>query len=172
MLVDSKILQQCKRNRAGVIPYVCFDEKLYFILAQDRRTLDLCDFGGGCKKDENALQTAIREFKEESNGIFKEYYNEEKFDNTYALMNKKMTIIFLPISKEWLEIARRRFLISFNPEVIDITCIDETTFRNIIYKSEFDTRKRVWIRIQNFFINLITPANLCLILKRSYIYSD
>ena len=64
-----------KQLRAGVIVYVEIPgqhkSQLFFCLGLDQRTGDITDFGGGVtKKDPTALHAALREFHEETLGIF------------------------------------------------------------------------------------------------------
>lgn len=71
-------LYQNKQLRAGVIVYVEIPNankpQLFFCLGLDQRTGDITDFGGGVtKKDPTALHAALREFHEETLGIFTEH---------------------------------------------------------------------------------------------------
>lgn len=168
MLVDTRVLAKIKKRRAGVIPYTKIYNRLYFLLAQDRKTGDLGDFGGGCKKNENTLTTAIREFKEESNGIFPALYKTEVYLNTFALANKNMSIIFLPVAPAWFWLAPDKFKNKRNNEVIDIKWVAEEAFTNIIYQKNKLYGYRVWSKIKNFFTQLVEPSQLYIILKEAY----
>ena len=55
-------------NRAGIIPYFLHHQHIYYILAIDRKSKNIIDFGGGfdIEKDNNLLDTALREYYEES----------------------------------------------------------------------------------------------------------
>ncbi len=56
----------------GVIPIteVSYNEEPIYILPIDRRTKDFCIFGGKSEVNENYRQTALREFREESDNSF------------------------------------------------------------------------------------------------------
>ena len=64
--MNIKNLQGKKTIRAGVIPYTLTNENLYFLFGVDEASNDFTDFGGGVKTDEDCIEGAIREFKEET----------------------------------------------------------------------------------------------------------
>lgn len=70
--VQNLNLEYVKPQRAGVIIYTVVNGSIYFGLGLDSRTHDLTDFGGGVyyKLDTNAIRGALREFEEETLGIF------------------------------------------------------------------------------------------------------
>ncbi|MCU7833822.1 MAG: hypothetical protein KZQ83_01115 [gamma proteobacterium symbiont of Taylorina sp.] len=62
-----------KKKGAGIIPYTHHNNTLYFLFHKTfkgRRAGLLVDFGGASNDDENYHQTAIREFIEETEGMF------------------------------------------------------------------------------------------------------
>lgn len=61
-------------KRAGIIPFTLVNGELIFYMGVDTMTGELTDFGGSIYKDikETAIECAIREFKEESLGVFPE----------------------------------------------------------------------------------------------------
>jgi hypothetical protein len=76
-------LFKSKQLRAGVIAYIEVPgpvrPQLYFCLGLDQRTGDITDFGGGVtKKDSTALHAALREFHEETLGIFIDHVPSDK----------------------------------------------------------------------------------------------
>ena len=71
--------------RSGVIPYYKYENKIYYGFSLDATHLinpldnnygkiDLSDFSGGVDPGESAAQTAIREWFEESYGLFPKYH--------------------------------------------------------------------------------------------------
>lgn len=71
---------ECVRpQRAGVIIYTVVNGSIYFGLGLDSRTHDLTDFGGGViyKIDIDAIKGALREFEEETLGIFDSIRTED-----------------------------------------------------------------------------------------------
>ena len=70
--VQNLNLDCVKPQRAGVIIYTVVNGSTYFGFGLDSKTHDLTDFGGGViyKVDGNAIIGALREFEEETLGIF------------------------------------------------------------------------------------------------------
>lgn len=157
MLTSAKYLESAKTNRCGVIPYTIANGSIYFLLARDKSTKELGDFGGGVRKSEFALTAALREFYEESHGIFGQIYKSESdMSNKVALVDgNNMAIIFAPLESAWLEDAQRVFL--ENPpkkkkedEVSELVWVSEYNFSSLI-KGESVSRNILWSKIQSFF---------------------
>ena len=72
---------------AGIIPVALHDNKLHFLLGKEHSN-KWNDFGGSANKGESFLQTAIREFNEETNGFFGSPF----LFNKYAKQNHIMDI--------------------------------------------------------------------------------
>ena len=70
--VSNVNLSRIRPRRAGVIIYTVSNGRLYFAMGLDSNTHDLTDFGGTVEyeTDENAVKGALREFSEETLGIF------------------------------------------------------------------------------------------------------
>lgn len=112
MITLAQQLSRIKTQRAAVIPYILRnvnqEVKLFFLLAQDRATGEWTDFGGGVKKFEYALETAFREFREESKEIFMhDVPNCNALSSHIAVMDAKTTTctIFVPLPELWFERA-------------------------------------------------------------------
>jgi hypothetical protein len=73
---------------AGIIPYTLIHGKMYFLLGYERKSWS--GFIGSSENEETPIQTAIREFNEETALIFNEYTPiiEEK-------VTKAVPIVFL-----------------------------------------------------------------------------
>jgi 8-oxo-dGTP pyrophosphatase MutT (NUDIX family) len=174
MLVDTKILNQCRKPRAGVIPFTVSDGKMYFLFAKDRMTGELSDFGGGCKKNETALDTAIREFKEESNAMFSDmFYTEATYNDTFALSNDKMAIVFLPIYNTWLKHASQKFKYKHNTEVSDVVWIDEDDLIKAVINNQIvQGNLKMWVKIKHFIKSRVDPKKLLIILQQVYLNTE
>lgn len=83
-------------NRAGIIPYRYSKEGLIFLMGVDKQYKEITDFGGcyNRKKDKNKVETALREFREETLDIFGEI-TREQIQDSLAIINNKNLIIFL-----------------------------------------------------------------------------
>jgi hypothetical protein len=116
--VYGKALTHHYCNRSGIIPYTVIDGELYFLLARDKHSKNITDFGGTPRGNEKTLVCAKREFEEETIRCLP--------DTAYVPVNGMsmcgcitdsdgrgggMTIIFLPlrISVEWLDTAPKMF---------------------------------------------------------------
>lgn len=145
-------LAHVRTDRAAVIPYVIKDGKIYFLLAIDAGSGDFTDFGGGVKQYEQSLGAALREFKEETGGVFGDLYdNPNLFSTNIALLNRYMCTMFVPLPEEWLEKTRATFLeihkLCPNAEVSDVMWLDEEEFRRLLSHQD----KRLWYRLQKFY---------------------
>ncbi len=86
-----------KFRRGGILPYTVIDGVRLYCFALDSSSADLTDFGGSRDtRDKDILETALREFKEESLGVFGNVTYEDLLDveaiytrvneNRYAMM--------------------------------------------------------------------------------------
>jgi hypothetical protein len=84
-------------KRAGIIPFTQYKKDTWFGMGIDRQSGDISDFGGRREiKDRDAIETAIREFTEESLGVYGKFaYDSVK--ECMALYKGVYMIIFLPI---------------------------------------------------------------------------
>lgn len=96
--------RQLRPFRAGVIMYektaLAFDKNaggLSFCLGVDASSGEITDFGGGIsyRKDKTTLLGALREFTEESHGVFGTF-TPDAIQNCMAIYNNAMMIIFIP----------------------------------------------------------------------------
>ncbi len=162
MLTIGKYLERYDIARCGIIPY-CVEigtRNLWFLLARDRLTDELGDFGGGVQKYETCLMAGLREFHEESRGIFSsEYTTVEDMASAIAYVDKHMAIIFIPVSPVYLRTAEQNF-INIKPvkkaslEVSELIWISEKYFTDLIYTPPFyadPSRSHVlWEKVQLF----------------------
>lgn len=65
-----KIVDEEMIKRAGVIPYIKRQNNVFFLFGLDEGIASISDFGGTReKKDKDIIDTALREFREETFGI-------------------------------------------------------------------------------------------------------
>jgi len=83
------------QERAGIIVYNKTDRKFY--LGIDKKFGGMTDFGGHVRYfvDDVPLKGAIREWLEESLGVFFPFFQIEQFFNSCIVYNNDMLIIFL-----------------------------------------------------------------------------
>ncbi len=166
MITIGNKLKNIRTRRAGVIVYTIHNNKLYFLFAKDAQYKELCDFGGGPQKGEFSIQTAIREFKEETNAIFDltsstSIYSEAVLNNQIAICdvspddyNKSMTIFFVPVSNEWIAKANIYFSLKRNREVCTIKWLSENNFRKMLNNPH--QSQKLWIRTRALLLKSIT----------------
>ena len=128
-------LNTFKPLRSGVIVYTIYKGKTYFILGIDTASGNITDFGGGISfKRENALTGGLREFSEETLGVFGNI-DVEEIKNCIAVYNEKEIIIFVPfeinIKSKYLEFINRVKQVE-NPEVIDLSVLSKKQFISLI----------------------------------------
>lgn len=58
---------------AGIVPYIIVDKQVYFLLGLEKSNNSWSGFVGSCENDESIMDTAIREFHEETAMIFENY---------------------------------------------------------------------------------------------------
>nr|QBK91066.1 MAG: NUDIX hydrolase [Pithovirus LCPAC202] len=102
-----------KPHRAGVIVYTVFEGTLLFGLGIDLIYGNITDFGGQVSytEDRNAVVGGLREYDEETHGIFGKFDPEQVKDCKVALRNDMM-IMFIPLdiyperaSNQFLKVA-------------------------------------------------------------------
>jgi len=145
-------LAKVKTTRAAVIPYVVIEDEeginvLHYLLAIDKDSGDITDFGGGVKQNEVSLTASLREFKEESDEIFGTLY--DKINNSatnIALLDKSMSVLFIPLPYEWYNTASEKFNERKTSPIYDKK------------KSHNEVSELLWFN-ENEFLQLISPDN-------------
>jgi 8-oxo-dGTP pyrophosphatase MutT (NUDIX family) len=170
MIISASTLALIRTKRCGVLPYTRHNDKFWFMLGRHADTQDLCDFGGGVKKDETALDAGLREFHEETRDIFTGFSFDVK--NCASFINRQgtMAIIFLYIAEEWFYRAPTEFqkiipLYKKHREICDVVWVHEKAMKNMLwgYKKSTDV---VWSRIRVFF-SYFSAVSFFETLKRS-----
>lgn len=134
-------LSRIRTERSGVIPYAIRGGDLYLLLARDRKTHELTDFGGGVKRDEFALNGGLREFRQESRAIFDDegVYDSNSCTHVAAIADKTMSLLFVPLHAKWLHRAATAFDERKTIPPYNSGCYDEV--RKIEWLSEKVTRR-------------------------------
>jgi 8-oxo-dGTP pyrophosphatase MutT (NUDIX family) len=81
----------------GFLPTAIKDGKLYFLFGKENKyatTPGYADFGGGTDKNESFMETALREFTEETTGFFGSINQLRQYVSTYGTYN----IDYIPTS--------------------------------------------------------------------------
>jgi len=87
-------------KRSGVIVYTKYKKSTHFISGIDNESGDVTNFAGGVSyknKNENGLIGGLREFSEESLGIFG-YISVDEIKNCLAVYDQNDLIIFIPLN--------------------------------------------------------------------------
>lgn len=161
MIVNSNILLKRKIGRSGIIPYTSKDNEMHFLLAKDNQTDELGDFGGGAKSKENGLDTAMREFEEESKGIFLgEFPNIDYFVNKISVTGDNMAVTFVYIDPKWLSKDETGAVRQFrkkrkrDDEIIDVVWVNKITFEKLVNQRQIREDYQVlkmWKKVRTFF---------------------
>lgn len=147
-------LDNVRPTRAGVIMYTKINGVIHFGLGVDTMSSDWTDYSGGVSykegADKNVVLGALREFNEETLGIFGDIQYEDVLENL-AIYNFNIFILFKTIEyneninvlfKEQYDAQVKK---KITPEVSDIVWLTLPEFKNAITK-----RGILFHRIQNF----------------------
>ena len=142
-------------DRVGIIPYFVVDGKKYYLLAQDHKTKELGDFGGGIKfgEGERALDAAFREWTEESRGILSDSFyklprGRLEFSPAIFHPKNKTAIIFVKVQPIWKDLAAIEFnntpaLEDVNKEVSGIKWVSERNLVKLIKKEKVGMWRKI-----------------------------
>ena len=108
-------------QRAGIIFYFIEGGKMHFILGLDSSYREWTDFGGCVKAGETGKETAYRECKEETLGIFDDLFSLESIDASHAVIEKSLVVLFTPIKIKREDFTERQKLFQRKKEEIKIT---------------------------------------------------
>lgn len=121
--------------RAGVLPYFRDrDGYLFFLLGQDSETNNWADLGGTTESGETVLETALREYGEESRRVLPVNPNDFTFATTTPIQSKnglwsEQAFFFVPV-----ELTR---------ELLNINSKFQQTSPKSVYEEEM--RQLAWI---------------------------
>ena len=164
-IVFGERLYNEKSTRSSTVPYVVTNNKIYYLFGiykgkgdNKQGAGDITDLGGGAKKGEVDIITALRELNEESKEIFKDVIKLSDLVKCVSVIDKKAhtstSCIFIPVNEEWLQKTSTAFSNS-----ITLTC-DSDELSGLIWLSEdelqhllHDKNSKMWHKIQYFYIN-------------------
>ena len=162
-------------TRAGIIVWSrdsSAESGLKFCLGLDCKSGDITDFGGGVsyRKDGSALNGALREFNEESHGVFGEF-TPSQLQDCMVIYNRSMLIIFLridniasplidltvnePVTVEPGPVelsAKFESRATPRSEISNLIWVDETEFRDLIVTGVHHGR-RLYSRVRNLLLH-------------------
>jgi len=184
MITPGFSLNVLNNKRAGVIVYTVHNNELYFLLGIDRRTREFTDFGGGCKQTETLVESAWREFIEETCGIFNNHLTIKDLECSVAVTNsvRDTAIFFVYVPDKWISHAESKFNSNLIDDEIQMNCnaiqrntnvfleninvkwVKDSDFYNIAFNKKSQC---MWGRVQKFLMNNVnyTELKLCLIIK-------
>lgn len=170
-------------SRAAVVPYTVKTvpgkcSKIIFLMGVDTATNDITDFGGGIKKHECDLAGAYREFKEETKDIFGDSISMNDLTTClsvvqcvqpHAHLPRGMSVIFVPVSNDWIDKAEKLFDNSKNStnkpdEISKLVWLDESEFYRLIHGNHLSLK--MWSRLQKFYRSAYTPSLRIMLLER------
>lgn len=147
-------LDLVRPQRGGVILYTKINNEIRFGLGVDTRTGEYTDLAGGISYkqncDKNVVDGSLREFSEETLGIFGEITYDQVLENL-AIYNFNIFILFMTIEyneninvlfQEQYDAQIKR---KITPEVSNIVWLTMSEFKNAITK-----RGILFHRVQNF----------------------
>jgi len=117
------------QKRAGIVPYR-IDQKgqIRFIWGIDTGSSDITDLGGRTESnDRDSLDTAIREFREESFGVFGRI-TRDQIGRSLAIYRKDLLIIFVRLDYDpqvIMNLFQQRKQYSSRPEIDRLIEIDK-----------------------------------------------
>jgi len=140
------------QKRAGVIVYKLIKDKIFMGLGIDSQHGSLTDFSGGIKSsDRDVIAGGLREFNEETLGIFGSI-DPERVNNSIAVYSQDMMIIFLKVEGDII-----RYSLEFKTktkshdlsglEVKNIPWISKESFYEKIERGDVN---QVYHRLYNF----------------------
>ena len=183
-------LKNCSACRAGVIPYCIRDDKIYFLMGIDDGTSEYSDFGGASKQGETALQTALRELKEETGGLVSIEETDEVLKLSVAMLSDamsrpglqnperttpryKMVCIFMPVSLDTWNLPTAFCVIKtvlnggeYN-EMKAISWIDEAQFAILIGR-DMRVPGGMWERLTRFYRPAFSHESTYTLLKAAH----
>lgn len=121
------------QRRGGILPYTFVDKKIQICFGVDKSSQDITDFAGTIEPGENVIDGMIREFHEETCGIFGDISHDDLL-NCYCIYDEKNIVLFLPVKfddekmqKDIINITKNIFLLISNIKYKDIKKYNENS---------------------------------------------
>lgn len=182
-------LNHLKSQRVSLVPYTIKDNELYMmfgihnhksnklplsdfptnfsnIITDNTSQHILCDeitcLGGSSKNKETIIETAEREFREESKGIFGKTITMDLLMSSVAVIKpnkcdyKGITVIFVPVTVQWIELSQQLFEITPNKrcdvdEISSLKWISERDFYTFLNSELPLNGMVVWEKLRRFY---------------------
>jgi len=133
--INTRIVKPC---RAGIIFYISDGKNISFALGTDSKTHELTDFSGSVmySRGETCIDGALREFEEETLGIFGKITAEEISD-FFAVYDEDNMVIFVMLDTTQNAIRKvfnEKIKTVKNPEICSIFFVTSNQFRFLIRK--------------------------------------
>jgi len=152
--VNELKLDEVTPLRGGVIVYTIRSGQLLFAFGVDRNSNEWTDFGGGIsyiRRGETVLSGCMREFREETLGVFGEI-SQKDINSSVALYDDNMMILllYLDVVPEIITSAfTERCNGSLDPEVVSIVWLTQEQLSTQINKRTSNFYERVRCFIHN-----------------------
>lgn len=148
-----------KSWRVGVTPFIIAGGEVYFAYAIDRQYRQICNFAGGLKEsDPDVIFGALREFAEESQGVFGPL-SIEQVSHSIAIYDDDEFNIFLRVGVDADQVRRRfhRLVDMFgNPEVTDIIWLTTTELQ---WQLALGDNSLIYSRVRSLLSRFIAPPS-------------
>lgn len=133
-----------EKSRNGIILYTIHGGERYFLFGFDTQTLELTDFGGKYKRqDETRVRGALREFHEETMNCFEEI-SEDQLQQCIGITDGDNLIIFVPVDVSPADVCQaieERVQDYYKktehiPEIVSVTWVRENDLLNCITRKD------------------------------------
>lgn len=102
-----------KQKRAGVIPYIIVENKIYFCFGIDGKSGEYTDFGGpSASFDGDITDTALRTLRDKSFGIFRVYTRHLFREDTFFVFDDETLTILINVGHQKDKILESIFFMS------------------------------------------------------------
>jgi 8-oxo-dGTP pyrophosphatase MutT (NUDIX family) len=148
--------------RVAIVPVVVIGGEKFLLFGIDTRTGDITDLGGGLKKGETLKDGAMREFTEETLGIFKDLKWPTELSLYYSSGNMIVFFVFVDtsfvhISSKFPTEVIKRSLSNERIEVNSLLWLPFTKFKSML--SCKSSEMRLWSRLHRYYGKLFNCSS-------------
>ncbi len=141
-------------RRASVVPYVVRRGTVYVLYGVDAASQDITDLGGGVKKYENGLTAGLREFREESKGVFSDVYTSvwKSSWKSVGIHTDSMSVMYLRVDDTYYNTVVDAFSATkkdTKDELDRLIWLSEADFTDVVRGKH--RKHHMWGRIKNFY---------------------
>lgn len=143
-------------KRGGIIGYSINKDEVELVVAKDRLSGDISNFAGSMTpSDKNIINTSIREFNEETLGVFGKI-DRKVLKKCLVIYNDIEVIIFYPLSYK-KDIVSKKFISRCNKK--SYTEMENLIFCNITdffsHLAESSGKEPIYQRVRDLMVNAI-----------------